>query len=704
MSRRIAVLLSLFLAIAVFTFAEEEQKDTRPLVAVPDFLLQPAGQFEDEEMGVLAASMIIPYLEQRYRVLDRDELLKFLEANKNTQLDLFTSSAAASSLKNIGVTILLMGRINKIEATKFRIEMLMLNLENGKIEGNAKPGQISKTGDLANECRRMAQELVEEKPEEKPPVNEEPKPTPKEQFDPSKFSKVQVEIVTSEGSFKMRFFPNDAPITVQNFIRLAYSGHFKDKYVHRVIKDFIVQMGAADKIGTAQTVNIPNEFNNRPHVRGAVAMARNVRAKGYSHGTQFYVALKTIEKLDRNFTVFAHVVEGMDVIDKISMIPVINVQGNPFFPEKDVSIEDIIVSETDAPFNPPPPLPPMITTNTKGVIIAEVSTSMGTFFMRFHPDKAPRLVENFLDLAQRRFYDGLEWHRVIRDFVIQSGDPDPDDPQFEEAPRDVVRESPSDLKNLRGTVAGAKSQEDTDINSTSQFYINVKHNEYLDGKYAVFATVYKGLEVVDTISKAATDGNDRPIEPVYINKIVIKNLGDVVPPWDGDGTERNLVPAPPNTPHSKMIAVISTDAGDIHVKFFADQAPKTVANFISLAQKGFYDGMFIHRVSRGKIVQFGDHSTNNQTEPPTIPDEKSSLRHYKGTIAMAHVGKPNSATCQFFINVVDNPEFDGSYFIFAEVIKGMDVVEQLSNLKTTDYEGRPESRVFFSVKLMKYAE
>ncbi len=704
--RRPSVLV-LSLVLAFFLFARAGGEEVRKLVAVPDFALEPAGKILDDEMGVLAASMFVPALQKRFRVLPREELLAFLQKKGYSQRQLLSDNKAIAALKEIGVSLLLMGRIKRIAEGKYRIEALLFDIEKGTIVSQAKKRIIEKTGDLTNACREMSAELVKVTAKTSPsPVPTAAGKTAKPGgADPAAYEKLEVEIHTNKGSFVIRLFPREAPVTVQNFVRLCRAGYYDGKLIHRVIKDFIVQMGASDAAGHGNPGNIPNEFNDHPHVRGAVAMARNVRKGGVSHGAQFYVALKRLEKLDRNFTVFGQVVKGMDVIDAIAAVPVREEDGNPYFPAEKLVILGTEVRETAEPFTPPPMLPPMITLKTKGVIIAEVATSKGTFRMRFYPRKAPKLVANFLDLAQRHFYDGLEWHRVVRDFVIQTGDPDPDDPSFDEAPRPVVREAPSDLKHVKGAVGAAKSSEDTDINSSSQFYICLKDLPFLDGKYAIFAQVYEGMDVVEAIGKVPTDASDRPIDPVYVDKITIINLGDVTPPWEKKAGKGDLVPAAENTPYSKIVAVISTDYGDIKMKFYADKAPRTVANFINLARRGFYDGMYIHRVVRGVLIQMGDPKTNGQTAPPPIPDEfDNGLSHYKGTVAMANRGEPGTATCQFFINLQDNLQYDGKYTVFAEVIEGLEVAEKISRLKVTNVNGEPETKVYFSVKLMTWKE
>jgi cyclophilin family peptidyl-prolyl cis-trans isomerase len=158
-------------------------------------------------------------------------------------------------------------------------------------------------------------------------------------------------------------------------------------------------------------------------------------------------------------------------------------------------------------------------------------------------------------------------------------------------------------------------------------------------------------------------------------------------------TTSNTTPNQPTTnPNKKMTATLHTSMGDITVEFYGEQAPKTVANFVKLAQSGFYDGTKFHRVIKGFMDQAGDPLTKDDsmqarwgTGGPgyTIQDEVSpTLKNSAGTLAMANTGQPNSAGSQFFINAVDNAFLNGGYTVFGKVTAGMDVVTAINNVPT----------------------
>ncbi len=136
-----------------------------------------------------------------------------------------------------------------------------------------------------------------------------------------------------------------------------------------------------------------------------------------------------------------------------------------------------------------------------------------------------------------------------------------------------------------------------------------------------------------------------------------------------------------------------TTMGTIEVQLDSQRAPKTVANFLQYVKDDFYAGTIFHRVIPGFMIQGGGFTTSMQQKPtrPPIPlESKNGLKNLRGTIAMARTSDPNSATSQFFINLVDNasldyPQPDGhGYAVFGQVIKGMDVVDRIAKVATRD--------------------
>jgi peptidyl-prolyl cis-trans isomerase A (cyclophilin A) len=132
---------------------------------------------------------------------------------------------------------------------------------------------------------------------------------------------------------------------------------------------------------------------------------------------------------------------------------------------------------------------------------------------------------------------------------------------------------------------------------------------------------------------------------------------------------------------------LQTSAGDIVLELQRDYAPKTVDNFLSYVRFRHYDGTIFHRVIKDFMIQGGGLDARMQEKPTQKPiplEDRNGLKNVRGTIAMARTADPNSATSQFFINVVDNPGLDhgntrdgNGYAVFGQVVQGMDVVDKI---------------------------
>ena len=150
--------------------------------------------------------------------------------------------------------------------------------------------------------------------------------------------------------------------------------------------------------------------------------------------------------------------------------------------------------------------------------VATFDTSMGTFKIELFNDLAPKTVKNFTTLVGKKFYDGLIFHRVIDQFMIQGGDPNGNGtggPGYE-----IPDEFGKGLKHDKpGMLSMANAGPNT---GGSQFFITLVPTPWLDGHHAIFGHVVSGMEVVEKIGKTPTDSQDRPLKKVVIEKITIK--------------------------------------------------------------------------------------------------------------------------------------------------------------------------------------
>lgn len=156
-------------------------------------------------------------------------------------------------------------------------------------------------------------------------------------------------------------------------------------------------------------------------------------------------------------------------------------------------------------------------TTAKNNSMAKFETSKGDFTIELFQDKAPITTKNFIDLTNKKFYDGLIFHRVIKDFMIQGGDPKGNgtgDPGYA-----IPDEFNADLKHdAVGIVSMANAGPNT---GGSQFFITLAPTPWLDKKHSVFGKVVSGLDVVKIIGNVKTGSMDKPVEDVVIKKITI---------------------------------------------------------------------------------------------------------------------------------------------------------------------------------------
>jgi peptidyl-prolyl cis-trans isomerase B (cyclophilin B) len=146
----------------------------------------------------------------------------------------------------------------------------------------------------------------------------------------------------------------------------------------------------------------------------------------------------------------------------------------------------------------------------------------------------------------------------------------------------------------------------------------------------------------------------------------------------------------------------------MEIELYPEIAPNTVYNFVSLARKGFYDGLTFHRVIPGFMIQGGDPDGIGSGGPGyTIKGEfkanniTNDLRHSRGVLSMARTNDPNSAGSQFFIMVADSPHLDGSYAAFGKVTKG---IEEVDRIVGVDRDGNDKPRVSQVIKKVTLGE
>ena len=148
--------------------------------------------------------------------------------------------------------------------------------------------------------------------------------------------------------------------------------------------------------------------------------------------------------------------------------------------------------------------------------------------------------------------------------------------------------------------------------------------------------------------------------------------------------------APAWAADSAPIVVLKTSMGTITVQLDPAHAPLSTSNFLSYVDKKFYDGTIFHRIIPGFMVQGGGFTPDMTEKPAMAPihnESTNGLKNLRGTIAMARTSDPDSATAQFYLNLVDNPALDGTsdtpgYAVFGKVISGLDVLDKMAGVPT----------------------
>jgi peptidyl-prolyl cis-trans isomerase B (cyclophilin B) len=178
----------------------------------------------------------------------------------------------------------------------------------------------------------------------------------KEEKTPMNSSNEVAVIKTSEGDMVVQFWTDAAPNTIENFKKLARPGFYDGTIFHRIVKEFMIQGGDPNSKDPAKEnsygqggpgYNIKAEFNDHSHDRGVVSMARGPDPD--SAGSQFFICLGPVHRLDHKYTTFGKLIKGQDVLEKIGDIPVTrNSMGEPSKPTKRVVIESIKIAPADS--------------------------------------------------------------------------------------------------------------------------------------------------------------------------------------------------------------------------------------------------------------------------------------------------------------------------------------------------------------------
>jgi cyclophilin family peptidyl-prolyl cis-trans isomerase len=311
---------------------------------------------------------------------------------------------------------------------------------------------------------------------------------------------------------------------------------------------------------------------------------------------------------------------------------------------------------------------------------AVVETTAGTFVIDLRPDLAPNHVGYFIKTATSGGDNGTSVHRIVRDGIIQGGDPLTKDPSkaalYGSGGLGVLNAEHSAEPFTHGAVAAALRPNQPDSGG-AQFFVCVSDQPALAGQFSIFGRVSDGMDVVQKISELPADAKGAPLDRVTITSVTIRDTPPPEPLAFANDSPEQL---------AAHRAVIETTAGSITLAFDAGRAPEHIRNFLRLAQAGVYDGPDFHRVVRGFVAQAG--ALNTRSAPRTERQQKlvhplqpefTDTKHVRGILSMARGDDPASATTSFFIVLADAPSLDGKYTVFGHVVDGMDTLTKIES-------------------------
>lgn len=336
---------------------------------------------------------------------------------------------------------------------------------------------------------------------------------------------LQAVLETSMGDIVLQFYPEKAPNHVKYFAGLVKSGFYDGTTFHRVILRGIIQGGdplskdpsKKSLYGSGGLKKLKPEFNDTPHKRGTVS-AVLLPGDPNSAGSQFFICVSDQPQLDHQYTAWGYVVEGMDVVDKISAVAADSNQ---------LALERVEIKKASLrPIPPPVPIPfSEASQEDLKRFRVRLETSLGNILIELSPDVAPETCRNFLKLAKVGLFDGTTWHRVVPGFVIQGGDLSTRATPIsaEQMSKYVKNLQPefSEVKHMKGTVSMARG--DALDSASTSFFICLADAPSLDGKYTAFGTVIEGIEVVDKIAAVPLDG-EKPKERVELIRASVEEV------------------------------------------------------------------------------------------------------------------------------------------------------------------------------------
>lgn len=305
-------------------------------------------------------------------------------------------------------------------------------------------------------------------------------------------ARLEAVITTELGAIRFEFFPDKAPRHVENFIKQARAGAYNGSAFYRISRQTAVEARVENPAAVA------DETNDLRHARGSVS-------------APLFISTMPRPDMDGRHAIFGQVTEGMDIVDRISLVPT-DAEGLAASPVKILRVT--IEGRRVEPFKDATP-----EQMRRDVLLR---TSLGEITVQMDPELAPEHVRNFLKLVESGWYDRTAFHRVIPGFVAQGGAGETRAGGAGHWADRYVRPLKGEFTNtlhIRGTLSMART---SDPNSaTTSFFIVLGNAPHLDRKYTVFGKVIGGFDVLERMAKVARNG-ETPLDRIELIEAVIK--------------------------------------------------------------------------------------------------------------------------------------------------------------------------------------
>ncbi|MCS7063166.1 MAG: peptidylprolyl isomerase [Methylacidiphilales bacterium] len=350
-------------------------------------------------------------------------------------------------------------------------------------------------------------------------------------------------------------------------------------------------------------------------------------------------------------------------------------------------------------------------------------TSFGKIVAVLWPQEAPATVANFKKLISEKFYDGTSFHRVIKDFLVQGGDPLSRDPRNRNVgtggPGYFIKAEHNNQPHTKGVLSMARDERNPD-SAGSQFFFCLKDRPELNGKYTAFGKVIEGFEVLDQIAGVEVTFNHAgerslPITRVGLNLVKLEKqqeYAEVIARLDRQHRDHSLMealkgkttkdpnappaatPPPPNVTDETEVLLIKTTLGEMSFVLWDQEAPHAVNYVKNLIRRRYYDETAIHRVIPRFMIQGGCPfsrdfksrlvGTGGREEAQGVEFEYLDRVPQRGFIGLARQeGDRSSIGTQFFVCLDELPEIQNRYPLFGQLFKGESTLNAISGVEVT---------------------